>query len=320
MFLRNRMLQLYVEDYENKTNWIHSIIQHMTYEETTIEDCDYIISSIIPYGCTSPSFIQQALLSYENNKKRVIVFLLSDYNEPLHIPKNVLLFRSGMYRSQRKPNEYLIPYVWVQLGIQDTTPLFKKGTKPVIGFCGSIASHPCRVQHLNQIKRQPDMKTNFIIRTNYWAGKPHDPEVIQQFIKNVRDTYFTVCSRGAGNWSARFYEVLSLGRIPIVVDTDMVLPLEDKINWRDIIVLCDTENDIPNAIRTFWNQKDMVQAQQRCKQIYEEFLSPTKWCSFLIEDLEKLKNESIRNATGSPEAADAIVPIKSSTDSTDGSN
>ena len=287
-------LRCYVEPNENNT-WTSSILQYIPHESTSIEDCDYIVSTGIPYGCTNYELIQKVLQSYEMTKKSVLVFLLSDYNEPFIIPSNVLLYRSGMYRSQRKLNEHLIPYVWVEhelQGYQDATPLSKKTFHPSVGFCGSVISHPCRIQHLNQIKKHADMKTNFILRTNHWAGRPHDPEVVQQFVKNIQQTYFTVCSRGAGNWSARFYQVLSLGRIPIVVNTDMVLPLEDIIPWKDIIVLCDTETDLAPAIRRFWNNKDIIQAQRNCKCIYEEYLSPNKWCAALAANLEKLKTNS----------------------------
>ena len=37
--------------------------------------------------------------------------------------------------------------------------------------------------------------------------------------------------RGAGNWSFRFFETLSAGRIPVLIDTDSALPLEDRVDW-----------------------------------------------------------------------------------------
>lgn len=287
-------LRFYIEPCQ-PNHWVWSILQYIPHESSSLDDCDYIVSTVIPYGCTDSQLIQQVLQSYETTDKQAIVFLLSDYNEPFQIPPNVQLYRSGMYRSQRKPNEHLIPYVWVDHELQgtpDSTPLPKKIIHPLVGFCGSIASHSCRIQHLNQIKRHADIKTNFILRTDHWAGKPHDSEVVQQFVKNIQQTYFTLCSRGAGNWSARFYQVLSLGRIPIVVNTDMVLPFEDAIPWKDIIVLCDTELDMAPAIRRFWNNKDIIQSQQQCKRIYDEYLSPNRWCTSVAVNLQKLKTNS----------------------------
>ncbi len=130
-----------------------------------------------------------------------------------------------------------------------------------------------------------DIRKKFILRSDYWAGKPHDRQVINDFVKNIEDTYFTLSSRGAGNWSARFYQVMYLGRIPIVVNTDLVMPFEDKINWRDVIVFCDSENDLANNVRQFWRTKDIVQAQIRCKEIYEAYLTPEKWCKIIADEI-----------------------------------
>jgi len=163
-------------------------------------------------------------------------------------------------------------------------PLIKKTHNPLVGFCGTISSDPCRIRHINKINMAADIRKKFILRSDYWAGKPHDKQVITDFVKNIEETYFTVCSRGAGNWSDRFYKVMFLGRIPIVVDTDLVLPFEDRINWRDIIVYCDSENDIANNIRQFW-KKDIVQAQMKCKEIYDTYLKPEKWCKIITDEI-----------------------------------
>lgn len=279
-------IRFYIEPYP-EDDWIRHMISFFPHTTTTLEECDFIVSTTIPYGCINVSFIQQVLDSYRDSSKRVLVFLLSDYNEPLDVPSKVLLFRSGMYRSKRKPNEYLIPYIWVRNELQGDpmTYPFPATRKPTIGFCGSITSHPCRIQHINYIKRAPDIKTNFILRTDYWAGKPHDPTVVQEFIKNIQNNHLTLCSRGAGNWSARFYQVLSLGRIPVVVNTDMILPFENHIHWKDKIVLCNDEKEITNAIRQFWNTNDIVQAQQECKQLYDAYLAPEKWCDWIVKEV-----------------------------------
>ena len=99
------VLKLYIEPPDI---WTKSIIQYVEYIPSPIEDCDYIISSKIPWGSTNSQMIQEVLYSYKY--KKAIVFLVSDYNEPFDIPNNVLLFRTGLYKSQQKSNEYLLPY------------------------------------------------------------------------------------------------------------------------------------------------------------------------------------------------------------------
>jgi len=278
-------LKLYIEPYDENT-WTERIINYIPHEQSQKEECDYIVSSKIPYGCIDALLIQEVLHSYRNESKKVVVFLLSDYNEPFDIPLNVLLFRAGLYKSQRKSNEYLLPHIWSEDGVGSSlVPLPRKTIHPHVGFCGTLSSHPCRIRHINKLQMAPDIRKKFILRTDYWAGKPHDKEVIHEFIKNIQETNFTLCSRGAGNWSARFYQVLYLGRIPIVVNSDSVLPFEDRINWRDTIVYCDSENDIANTIRQFWREKDIVQAQIHSKNIYDTYLAPEKWCKIITDEI-----------------------------------
>jgi hypothetical protein len=278
-------LKLYIEPYGDN-GWTAGIIRHIPHIQSSIDDCDYIVSSKIPYGCINTSHIQEALLSYRDINKKVIVFMLSDYNEAFIVPSNVLFFRAGMYRSQRKSNEYLIPHIWTTDGLGDSfPPLQTRAIHPLVGFCGSVTSHPCRIQHINKLQIAPDIKKKFILRGDYWAGKPHNKQVISEFINNIRDTHFTLSSRGAGNWSARFYQVMYLGRIPIVVNTDLVMPFEDKINWRDIIVFSNSENEIVNDIKNFWRTKDITQAQIKCKEIYNTYLTPEKWCRIITNEI-----------------------------------
>jgi hypothetical protein len=278
-------LKLYIEPY-GSNDWTASIIQYLPHSVTTIDDCDYIVSSKIPYGTINCQTVQEALQSYRGVHKRVIVFMLSDINEPFDVPPNILFFRAGMYRSQRKPNEYLIPHIWSAHGLGDRfEPLPKRTIHPLVGFCGTMTSHPCRVQHINKIQMTPDIKKKFIIRSEYWAGKPHDKQVIKEFVNNIKDTHFTLSSRGAGNWSARFYQVLYLGRIPIVVDTDLVMPFEDKINWRDLIVFCDYDNELPHCIKNFWSTRDIIHAQMKCKEIYDTYLTPENWCKIIATEI-----------------------------------
>jgi hypothetical protein len=286
-------LKLYIEPY-NGNIWIKELVKYIPHTECSIEECDYIVSTKISYSNTDESFIQEQLLSYKNNPKRVIIFMLSDYNEPLDIPDNVIFFRSGMYKSKRKQNEHLIPYIWIEeelKGKYEFQLLQKKSINSLVGFCGTLSSHPSRFQHIAKLKMALDIKKKFIIRPEYWAGKPYDSQVVQEFINNIRQTYFTLCSRGAGNWSARFYQVLYLGRIPIVVNSDMILPFEDRINWRDILVYCDSEDDLNENIKHYWRIKDIEQAQIKCKEIYDTYLAPEKWFKIIADELlEKTKS------------------------------
>lgn len=66
-----------------------------------------------------------------------------------------------------------------------------------------------------------------------------------EYVRTIVDSHYVLCARGIGNWSYRLYETLCLGRIPVLVDTDIGLPYDFAIPWRDHVVWID-RRDIPN--------------------------------------------------------------------------
>ena len=52
---------------------------------------------------------------------------------------------------------------------------------------------------------------------------------LDAYINHLDRNTYIVCPRGTENYSFRIYEALSRGRVPVIIDTDIVLPKE--INW-----------------------------------------------------------------------------------------
>jgi Exostosin family len=62
---------------------------------------------------------------------------------------------------------------------------------------------------------------------------PADEEVKTYRNHLLKNTYI-LCPRGVENYSFRFYETLSWGRVPVLIDTDMMLP--PYIDWDEVCV------------------------------------------------------------------------------------
>ena len=57
---------------------------------------------------------------------------------------------------------------------------------------------------------------------------------LNEYIHHLEKNTYIVCPRGTENYSFRIYEALSRGRIPVIIDTDVVLPKE--INWDELAI------------------------------------------------------------------------------------
>jgi hypothetical protein len=91
-----------------------------------------------------------------------------------------------------------------------------------------------RFTYLKELESNPRINTDFIYRDKYRAGATTQEQRERStavFFKNLNDSPYTFCLRGAGNFSVRFYESLALGKIPVLIDTDVQLPLEQLIDW-----------------------------------------------------------------------------------------
>jgi hypothetical protein len=224
-------------------------------------------------GMTYTTLIETLKSKYDPSKK-LAVFYHNDYNDIIDLPDDVVLFRAGMMKSKQKPNEYIFPVYWV------TTPELEplqKGDKPRLGFCGSIASHPSRQIYLDKLEGDPKLETHFIRRAEFFNGKPGDKQTIEEYENNLKSSEFVFCLRGTGNYSIRFYESLKGGRIPVIINDDIVMPFkEGLIDWPSICVIVNPEEDIADKICEFWGKHDIYKVQMECSRIFREFIAPGK--------------------------------------------
>jgi hypothetical protein len=277
-----KKIKLYTE-----SNTINYITENLDYEVASFDDCDYILSSKFIFGLYDSNAIQNLINSYKNINKKVIIFLVSDITNKLYIPNNVILFRTSLYKSLISNNEYILPYVWEK--IDKPFNILKKTIKPIIGFCGKVDVH--RINTINILKNNNNLTTNFIVRKDFWGGKPNDQTLFDEFSDNIINSHFTVCNRGRGNFSMRFYQTLSYGRIPVLINTDMVFPFDDEIDWNSIIIIGNDENEIINKILSWWNNKDIdiEKIQLKCKEVYDTFLYQKKYFNKIFSYIENKK-------------------------------
>ena len=92
---------------------------------------------------------------------------------------------------------------------------------------------------LKKIAQCQDIESNFILHNKYKAGvktrnSKEEQMVRTSFYENMLHSDYIVCVRGRGNFSVRFYETLSMGRIPIVYDTEQLFPYKDELDYSKV--------------------------------------------------------------------------------------
>lgn len=138
-----------------------------------------------------------------------------------------------------------------------------------------------RASLLKLLERDSAINTNFIYRNKYRAGANTQLSRAQtstEYFQNIIDSDYVLCLRGGGNFSVRFYHTLMMGRIPVLVNTDCLLPFQDTINWKEHVVWVEwnQRKEIDRIVDSFHHKlspDEFRNMQQRNRKLWLETLS-----------------------------------------------
>jgi hypothetical protein len=208
------------------------------------------------------------------------------------------VWRTSTYRSWNLPNERSLPvFIADPLAhyADGALPLRQKSPAPIVSFCGQ----PIRelLHHRNTaiviLKSSPRVISRFLPRDGYFAGfhperttKSESARARLEYMQNLFAGDYNLVVRGGGNFSIRLFEVLASGRIPLFIDTDCVLPLDDVIDWKKHLLYVNfreigfLERILLDFHHTISND-EFIQRQIDCRKFWERYLTPVGFLSQL---------------------------------------
>ena len=135
-----------------------------------------------------------------------------------------------------------------------------------------------------------DIKCDFVLRRGFWAAGMDKRIARKEYFTNMENNLFVFCYRGAGNFSYRLYETFMMGRIPIFINTDCVLPYWDEIEKHNLGLIINEEDIISKkinlieTIKNYYNDnKDsLTDIQKNNRYLWEKY-----WSAYgFIENLD----------------------------------
>ena len=185
-------------------------------------------------------------------------------------------------------------------------PIRVSGTHPLATYSRDTtwgrfcALHP-KSEERNQIedalracRHSSLVQSSFIIRRSFSGAlrtiELPPEQARREFIENISHSDFVLAPKGDGNYSNRFLEALSMGRIPVLIDTDVVLPFENTIQYENIVVRVPMNrvHETPQYIREFYDALDEEawRARQKlARETYEHYLAPDSFFTHFFEQL-----------------------------------
>lgn len=271
-------------------------------------------------------------LSVRHKKRLLIFDLSDYTDNDIVVPNSIIFRIASYGHNQKNNNGVVIMPTFVEdlsEGVNDLAPR-QKSDIPSVGFCGwaglknynqrlrftakvlynnfqmilkrddSIGARKqgiyFRMKAIKALKGKNGIRNNFIIRRSYSSHEqtielsPEDAR--RQFIENIIDSDFTLCVRGDANISCRFYETLSLGRIPLFINTDCVLPLENVVPYNEFVLFFD-HTDLKNMterIKEFYKNltnEDFIKMQIKAKMAFEKYLNVNSFFKYILPILAK---------------------------------
>lgn len=300
---------------------------------TTSNDGDFIlipyIYSVIQKK--SPTYLDDAVRFSLQKKKPLLLFAYGDDDSDIRLEHTVVL-RYSQYRHRKRHNEIIVPLYAPDGTLETPLSFLEKHTgAPTVGFCG-FAEYPSvqsalkayvknflweviallerkpvvrgrkggiyfRKRILAKLSDSPHVKSVCIVRNFFSSHKKTIPidsdRVRREFLDNITQNDFALTVRGDGNASMRFYEALSLGRIPVVLDTDGLLPLEDIIDYHDFCLFIPFEkiNCADVLIRRFYDEmspRDFLRKQKLAREMFATYLRVDSFYKLLFSSPEEI--------------------------------
>lgn len=278
---------------------------------------------------SDPALLETCIAESKKLGLPLLIDGIGDVENTLDDP-NVFILRYGGYRFLRTPQEvHILPYADDLLEIYKggQLSLRAKSKTPSISFAGWASLSPkqtlrtmmkelperlrgivdsnyraCkkgvffRKKAITILEKSPLIQTHFLARTSYSghsATASKSAEVLRrEFVDNLLQSDYGLDIRGDANASTRLPEMLSLGCVPIIVDTERNFPFSDVLDYRTFSLVVDFRqlSALPQIIADFHarlTEEEFQTMQKNARAAYRNYFRVDALTCPLMETLRK---------------------------------
>lgn len=302
--------------YTLEENAHHADVFFLPYRYQTIRDQE-------------PSLLADVLNRAQAAHKKVLFDAVGDEDVTIENSAVIVLKYAG-YRFQKHPNEIIIPpYAddllercnsgtlqsrpkaeipligfagWTQLSTKQLAVAYFKETPNMLHsfFDGRYAACTKGVLYrrkvLARLHKTQLLKLNLIKRRSY-SGNVKTAEanldmLRNDFVRNILESDLALDVRGDANASTRLFEILSLGRVPLIIDTERNFPFSDSLDYSSFSISVDFRElkKLPGIVRERYDaisNSEWYAMQQRAREAYVSYFRVDALFPRVIEEIRK---------------------------------
>ena len=285
--------------------------------ESSLKEAQIVV---YPHRFTDDAYTR-AISATARNANLPLLFFEHGDNENPAMPSHGTIYRTALDSRRLRPREAAMSGLSDDMleGLHHPAEVSPATTRPTVGFCGNVSGFTTDLKEAAQMRwhvlsatrlrrraiaalsGSPRVANQFLLRKRYWGGTVKGSEggvgisdhtrsalLRSEFVANILGNAYTLCVRGAGNYSIRFYEVLSAGRIPVFVDSHCVLPFSEAIDWKRhcVWVKASDVDQIADIVADFHSRlgpNGLAQLQIDNRRIWLEYLEATAFYTRVID-------------------------------------
>jgi hypothetical protein len=148
-----------------------------------------------------------------------------------------------------------------------------------------------RTKVIKVAESAPNLHTDIIARTSdFFLMTPQEKQIARvEYLQHIQDNAYTICMRGDNNDNYQMYEVMSAGRIPILIDTNLQRPTLKHGKWEDFCVIVPFQeiHRLGEIVEDFHNKlspEDFLAVCEKSRATFEDLL-PHKFVSQILQEI-----------------------------------
>ncbi|MFW9874999.1 MAG: exostosin family protein, partial [Candidatus Thorarchaeota archaeon] len=154
-------------------------------------------------------------------------------------------------------------------------PILKPKKKYLACFVGRVSTHSIRQEMADLLKQRADI---FLYDGNNGS---------RFFIRKLLESYLSLCPRGYGGSSFRFYESMQLGVVPLLIGDIDTRPFKEFINWDEVSLYLKSPKNLEALLETL-DRSNLLKMGKKASIFWKRELSYQRWCKYVIKELEGL--------------------------------
>lgn len=237
-------------------------------------------------------------LSELTDSNKLIIFNFSDFIPKVKRLERAVYIRPFLNPGENPKNVILAPYeIKPMYSARELNPFFQvsfMGFVPRIfsrrvyfglknSFNHPMISNGAIIRKLMILKMKRSTLPSIIVSRKQFSGWTRDNSIERQkryedYEKLIKESRYVLCPRGDGNQSLRFYETLSAGRVPVIIDSHMRFPFQEFIDYSKFTITLKMKDSVKTwdkIINEFENEHSggFEDLSKQIVEIYEKYLS-----------------------------------------------